>query len=192
MGWILGLGLVIIILYHWPLLVRFTLKSDPSGNNWHLQITMPYKSYLVSCKDGLISVNNCFFGFKKQSIITADILLLNEIDGITKPKSRKNQIWQKAFISSLKLKKISFKIGLKGSYSGEAMFLFGLLMAVCYPICGYWHFYRRDFGFIPELTFDRKSTGFSLNCIITFCLGQLITEAAKRYQALWKERKDAR
>ncbi len=188
MGWILGLSLVIIISY-WPLPVKLTLKSDPSGNIWDLNIILPWKAYIINNKDGVI-VKHSFLGIKRQFQIVSKFFSLNDSAEKTKGQPRKNLFWQKAFLNCLKLKKVYLKLGLKGNYSGEAIFLFGLLLAVCYPFCGYWYFKKN--GIWPKVAFDRKFAGFSLDCIITFTLGQLIIEAIKRYQALWEEQKDAR
>lgn len=187
MGWILGLALVIIIICYWPLPVKLTLKSDPTGNIWNLEVILPWKAYLINNRDGVMVKH--YFSRNKKQFQMLKFFPSNDFAAKTKDIPRKDNIWTRAFFNSLKLKKISLKLGLKGSYSGEVIFLCGLLLAVGYPICGYWYFKKH--GLWPKVAFDHNLAGFNLNCIITFSLGQLIIEAIKRYQALWKEQKDA-
>ena len=186
MWWPIGIGIMFIFL-SWPYRLRLTIKSDGFGKNWLLEIKYPLAKIHFTYKDGEIRGERRLFR-RRQGFFMPGEKLLDKINTRVKSHSLipELNLWQKSFLASFHIQKLQLKMGLKGALSGESAFIFGIILAFLYPFFGHLYYKRPDFR--PKLSFDKESSGFSLSCIITFCLGQLIIEAWKRYWAWGKEK----
>lgn len=181
LGWILGLGVlaVIVLILFWPLPLRFTLQSNAFGNSWQMVTKMPFYHWYWYYENGELKINQSKFGKKKSLFFTKENLQEPPQKPVDNEIRKKGvNLWQRSFRRSLKIKTLKLKMGLKGTVSGEGVFIYGVFLAFIYPFFGYLSYKRPRFT--PQILFDKESSGFRLDCIITFRLGQLIIEASKK------------
>ncbi|MDD2430098.1 MAG: hypothetical protein PHD88_01750 [Firmicutes bacterium] len=197
MWWILGISILIIalaVLLSWPFSMNFAINTDAYGRNWVMTTKIPFRTFKGSYQDGKFDISDHFIGLDRLFIVYfRDLfgkLIYASFKKTKASPSKKADFWDNVVLRSLRIQKISVEMGVKGTVSGEATFLFGILIALLYPAFGF--IYYNNKGFVPEISFKKDLAGFALTCIITFSLGQVIHEAGKRYWALWKESKYAR